>query len=130
MFFMSAKAMQVPTLMTVIFSQNWDEYLKHLKHLRKVFGPFHQAGLTIELKKCQFGQEKVHYLGHVVGGEEVQPELREVRAVQEYPTPTTKKDVRAFLGLVGYYQRFIPQFASIAAPLTDLTRKIKSQVVD
>jgi len=78
--------------------------------------------LTIKQKKCQFGREKVHYMGHVVGGEEVQPELGKVRAVQEYPTPTTKKDVRVFLGLVGYYRRFIPQFASIAAPLTDLTR--------
>lgn len=77
--------------------------------------------MTIKLKKWQFGREKVHYLGHVVGGEEVQPEPGEARAVQEYPTPTTKKDVQAFLGLVRYYRRFIPQFASIAAPLTNLT---------
>ena len=69
-------------------------------------------------------------MGHDVGGEEVQPEPGKVRAVQEYPTPTTKKDVQAFMGLVGYYRRFIPQFASIAAPLTNLTRKSKSQAVD
>ena len=59
-----------------------------------------------------------------------QPEPVKVRAVKEYPIPATKKDVRAFLGLVGYYRCFIPQFASIAAPLSDLTKKSKSQNVE
>ena len=111
----------------VIFSHGWGE---HLEHLREVFSQLQLAGLTVKLKKCQFGQEKVHYLGHVIGGGEVQPEPVKVRAVKEYPIPATKKDVRAFLGLVGYYRRFIPQFASIAAPLSDLTRKAKSQNVE
>ena len=98
-----------------------------MEHLREVFSQLQLAGLTVKLKKCQFGQEKVHYLGHVIGGGEVQPEPVKVRAVKEYPIPATKKDVQAFLGLVGYYRWFIPQFVSIAAPLSDLTRKGKSQ---
>ena len=59
---------------------------------------------------------------------EVQLEPVKVRAVKEYPIPATKEDVRVFLGLVGYYHRFIPQFASIAAPLSDLTKKAKCGV--
>ena len=72
----------------------------------------------------------MHYLGHVIGGGEVQLEPVKVKAVKEYPMPATKKDVRAFLGLVGYYSHFIPQFTSIAAPLSDLTKKSKSQNVE
>ena len=59
----------------------------------------------------------------MVGNGTVQPEVSKVEAVQRWPVPETKKQVRAFLGLMGYYWRFIPQYASIAAPLTDLTKK-------
>ena len=111
----------------VIFSRSWEE---HLRHLQEVFHRLQQAGLTVKLKKCQFGKKRVHYLGHVIGGGEIQPDPGKVAAVKDYPVPVTKKDVRAFLGLVGYYRRFIPQFASLAAPLTDLTRKGKSQKVE
>ena len=63
------------------------------------------------------------YLGHVVGSGEVQPEQEKVEAVKCYPTPRSKKQVRAFLGLTGYYRKFIPAYADLAATLTDLTRK-------
>ena len=63
------------------------------------------------------------YLGHVVGGGTVQPEASKVETVKQFVVPETKKQVRAFLGLTGYYRKFIPNYASVAAPLTDLTRK-------
>ena len=63
------------------------------------------------------------YLGHVVGGGIVQPEASKVEVVKQFSVPETKKQVRAFLGLTGYYCKFIPNYASVAAPLTDLTRK-------
>ena len=72
----------------VIFSHGWGE---HLGHLREVFSQLQLAGLMVKLKKCQFGQEKVHYLGHVIGGGEVQPEPVKVRAVKEYPIPATRR---------------------------------------
>ena len=82
-----------------------------------------EAGLTLKPKKCQFGMAECGYLGYIVGGGQVRVEQEKVMAVQNYPRPTSKKEVRSFLGLTGYYRKFIPQYASIAAPLTDLTRK-------
>ena len=58
-----------------------------------------------------------------MGGGDLEPDPGKVQAVKEYPQPETKKDVRAFLGLAGYYRRFIPNFAAIAVPMTELTRK-------
>ena len=107
----------------VVFSKSWEE---HLGHLREVLTQLKLANLTVKLKKCQFGGAKVHYLGRVIGGGQIHPEEEKVKAVpsvHEYPRPVVKKDVGSFLGLVGYYRRFIPQFSAIAAPLTDLTRK-------
>lgn len=72
---------------------------------------------------CQFGQKECHFLGHVVSQGCVKPEECKIAAVKEYPRPETKKDVRAFLGLAGYYRRYIPNFAEIATPLTNLTKK-------
>ena len=63
------------------------------------------------------------YLGHVVGNGAVEPELSKLKAVEEFPKPITKKQVRGFLGLTGYYWKFIPGYATIACPLTDLTKK-------
>ena len=80
-------------------------------------------GLTVKPKKCQFGMSTCAYLGHIVGNNEVRPDPSKVSAVKEFPTPTSKSQVRAFLGLTGYYRRFIPHYAHIAAVLTDLTRK-------
>lgn len=81
------------------------------------------AGLTAKPSKCGFGLTACTYLGHVVGSGVVRPEPSKVHAVLAFPIPVTKTHVRAFLGLTGYYRRFIPNFASLAAPLSDLTKK-------
>ena len=104
----------------VVYSRSWEE---HLDHLRQVLTRLQGAGLTVKIKKCQFGRPKVPYLGHLVGGGDLEPDPGKVQAVKEYPQPETKKDVRAFLGLAGYYRRFIPNFAAVAVPMTELTRK-------
>ena len=103
----------------VIFSGCWEE---HLDHLRKVMTCLQEANLTIKMSKCQFGRSEVHYLGHVIGGGKVKPDPQKLNAVNNYPTPTSKKEVRAFLGLAGYYCRFVPHFSSFVEPLTELTK--------
>ena len=110
----------------IIFSETFDE---HLHHIQEVLLRLRKAGLTAK-KKCFFGADSCIYLGHVVGGGVVCPELSKLDAVESFPVPKTKKDVRAFLGLAGYYRRFIPNFALVAVPLTDLTKKAAPVTVE
>ena len=101
----------------IIFSQTWEE---HLVHLREILGHLKKHGLTA---KRVWGVAGVTYLGHTVGkGKLSVPECR-VGSLRKFQQPVTKRDVRAFLGTVGYYRRFIKSFASIALPLTDATKK-------
>ena len=62
-------------------------------------------------------------MGHVIGNGQVKPDPKKIAAVKSYPVPKTKKDVRSFLGLTGYYRRFITNYARLAMPLSDLTKK-------
>ncbi|XP_075056966.1 uncharacterized protein LOC142143155 [Mixophyes fleayi] len=109
-----------------VFSQTWEE---HLIHLSSVLAKIAGAGLTIKPEKCQIGMNEVQYLGHRVGGGTLRPEPTKVDAIAAWPTPKTKKQVMSFLGTAGYYRKFVPQYSSLAKPLTDLTKKKLPQVV-
>ncbi|KYO30369.1 hypothetical protein Y1Q_0017858 [Alligator mississippiensis] len=100
-----------------IFSQDFES------HLTTVLGKIKQAGLTVKAKKCQWALSEVVCLGHHVGGGHIAPLWDKIEAIKDWPPPQTKKQVRAFLGLAGYYQRFGPGFGEIAAPLHKLTKK-------
>ncbi|GBM20257.1 Retrovirus-related Pol polyprotein from transposon 17.6 [Araneus ventricosus] len=102
-----------------IFSQTWDE---HLKHLQDVLERIKRAKLTIKPPKCKFAQDEVQYLGHIVGHGKLSPAELKAKAIQNFPIPTTKTEIRAFLGLAGYYRQYIPMFSVITAPLTDLLK--------
>ena len=110
----------------VIFSSSWRG---HVEHLRTILRRIKDANLTVKLAKCQFGMKQCVYLGHVVGNGTVRPEMSKMQAVESFPRPETKREVRGFLGLTGYYRRFIPDYATVALPLTDLTRKTSPNVV-
>ena len=88
-----------------------------------------KAGLTANPLKCMIGLAEAKYLGHVVGRGVVKPQWNKVEAIQDWPRPIRKKQVRAFLGLVGYYRRFIPHFATRAGPLTDLIKAWGPEIV-
>lgn len=104
----------------VVYSATWED---HLRHLSDVLARIQRAGLTIHPRKCALAKEEVQYLGHVLGRGVIRPQTDKVQAIQHCPRPQNKKDVRSFLGLVGWYRRFVPDFARRAAALTDLTRK-------
>ncbi|XP_064485140.1 uncharacterized protein LOC135397466 [Ornithodoros turicata] len=103
-----------------IFSDSWQE---HLNHLRDVFGRLKRAGLTLKASKCHLAQAEVLYLGHRVGQGKRQPAELKVSAIAEFPRPQSKAEVRAFLGLTGYYRSYIRQYSEIASPLSDALRK-------
>ncbi|KAL0177337.1 hypothetical protein M9458_026231, partial [Cirrhinus mrigala] len=104
----------------VIHSEAWED---HLDRLRRVLTALRKAGLTANPRKCHLAFYDAKYLGYQVGRGLIRPQEKKVEAVRTAPKPKSKTQVQAFLGLAGYYRCFIPNFSSLAAPLTDLTRK-------
>ena len=80
-------------------------------------------GITAGPSKCVFGEEAVDLIGHKIGRGELSLLDENVKKVRDAPRPRTKKEVKSFLGLTGYYRNFIPNYAAIASPLSDLTKK-------
>ena len=104
----------------VFFSKTWDE---HLGHLTSVLQALRGAGLTARPSKCSFGFRYLEYLGHIIGDGKVAVPRQRVTAIQTYKRPRTKSDMHSFLELIGYYRRFIPEFAQYSALLTPAVEK-------
>ncbi len=92
-------------------------------HLREVLRALRGAGITANPKKCAIGRVEVRYLGFHLGHGQVRPQIDKTAAIAACPRPKTKKEVRQFLGLAGYYRRFVPDYSELTSPLTDLTKK-------
>ena len=95
----------------------------HLKHLELIFQRLREVDLKLKMEKCSFLKKHIQYLGHIVSGEGIKPVPEKLSAIQQMPRPCTPKEVKQFLGLVGYYRKLIPCYADIARPLHALTRK-------
>ena len=104
----------------IVFSSTWEE---HLTRLCQVFERLRHANLKLGADKCTFAAKEVNYLGHRVTEEGLLPDSSLLAAIREIPPPKTPTEVRSFLGLAGYYRRYVKGFAAIAAPLHALTRK-------
>ena len=104
----------------IIYTEDWDT---HLNILKKLFQRLKDAQLTARPSKCVFGANSVEFLGHQLQQNWVMPNEDNLNKIRDAKRPTTKKEVRSFFGLLNYYRDFIPSFAAVAAPLSDLTRK-------
>ena len=92
------------------------------ENLKTTLETAEKHGLCINWKKCKFLQPQVEFLGHVIGNGQVGPSPSKVKAVQAFPEPAKKKDVQSFLGLTGYFRKFVKNYAGIAYPLSDLLK--------
>ncbi|KAH9666617.1 hypothetical protein KPL70_020713 [Citrus sinensis] len=104
----------------LVYSRSHEE---HIYHLKIVLQLLHQNKLYAKLSKCNFGQAKLEYLSHFVSAQGVSVDPTKIQAVLNWPKPKTIAAVRGFLGLTGYYRRFVKGYAQITSPLTDLLKK-------
>jgi hypothetical protein len=98
-------------------------YLEHEQHLRQVLMTLKERRLYAKLSNCEFWLNEVIFLGHIISAEGISVDPRKVEAVLKWERPTNITEIRSFLGLAGYYRRFIEGFSTIAIPMTRLTRK-------
>ena len=108
----------------VIYSDSWED---HLRTLKELFGRLRKARITARPTKLILGASRMEFLGYQVGGDVITLSCDNLEKVINTPRPTTKKQVRSLLGLVGYYRYHIPALAEISAPLTDLLKKGKAE---
>nr|XP_034174769.1 uncharacterized protein LOC117601733 [Osmia lignaria] len=104
----------------VIYASSIEE---HETKFNRLMARLREANLYLQPEKCELLKKEVAYLGHIITEDGVKPDPKKVEAVKEFPVPKTGKNIRQFLGLCGYYRRFIKNFSKIAKPLSDLTKK-------
>ena len=109
----------------IVYSKDIDE---HYKLLKELFTRLSQHNARLRLDKCQFAQSSIEFLGHLMNGSDVRPPDSKIKAIVGFPQPTNHKEVERFHGLVNYVREYIPDFAQLSAPLTQLLRKSKKFV--
>ena len=102
----------------IIFSKTKEE---HLQHLEEIFVRLHKFGLKMKHEKCSFFKKHIQYLGHLVSEKGFKPLLEKLESIRKMPAPRTAKEVKQFLGLIGYYRKFVPHLVDSSRPLTKLT---------
>lgn len=104
----------------LVVSKTFDTHIARLKAVAKCLS---EANLTINVRKSKFCMQEIKYLGHIVGRGCIKPDPGKIDAITNFPIPRTVRQIRSFLGMCGWYNRYISGFASIAAPMTDLLTK-------
>lgn len=104
----------------LVYSRTWSE---HLQVLRQLLLRLRDANLTARPSKCSFCYPKLECLGHMVSNGRLEPNPDKITSIKNAPRPETKRQVKSFLGLIGFYRRFVPNFSHVAVALTDLTKK-------
>ena len=98
-------------------------FTEHMDHICAVLDRLSKAGLRLKPSKCEFLKSSVLYLGHVITPNGIYPDPEKVKVIKEMPPPVTVRQVRAFLGMTGFYRKYMDNYSLIARPLTQLTRK-------
>ena len=96
---------------------------EHLEHLEEIFSRLRAAGLKLKLEKCSFFKKHIQYLRHLISADGIQPLPEKLESIAKMPAPKNPTEVKQFLGLVGYYRKFVPRFTDISRVLTHLTNK-------
>lgn len=104
----------------VIYSTSLEE---HIQHLKKVLGKLRTANLKIQLDKSEFLKKECSFLGHVISTDGIKPNPDKIHAIKAFPVPKTQKQIKSFLGLLGYYRKFIQDFSKLTKPLTECLKK-------
>jgi len=104
----------------LIYSHSWAE---HLQHVKAVLQQMRDHRLFAKRSKCSFGESSVAYLGHIISAQGVAMDAEKVAAVEAWPQPRSVRALRGFLGLTGYYRKFIAGYGGVAAPLTALLKR-------
>lgn len=104
----------------LIYNQTMEE---HLIHLQTVFQILHKHQLKVKKSKCSFAQQKLAYLGHIISPNGVSTDSDKIAVVQSWPVPSSVKELRSFLGLAGYYRKFVRNYGILSKPLTSLLKK-------
>lgn len=104
----------------IVYSKSIEQ---HAQHLSLILRKLREVNLKVQLDKTEFLHKEVAFLGHIVSRNGIKPNPEKIKAVQEYPIPTTPRQIKQFLGLAGYYRKFIKDFSKIAHPMTKCLRK-------
>jgi hypothetical protein len=104
----------------LIYSSSYDE---HMQHLSAVLDILQKEQWQVKMSKCAFAQRQIAYLGHVISAAGVATDAAKIKSIEDWLTPTTLKELHGFLGLSGYYRKFIRHYAIISQPLTALLKK-------
>ena len=99
------------------------DFYSQLTRLEKVLKRLHGAGLKLKPQNCELLPKEVKYLGHIVSSEGIATDPDKIEAIKSWPPPHDVKELQAFLGTAGYYRQYLPEFATIAKPLHQLTSK-------
>lgn len=104
----------------LITSENTEQ---HYQHIREVLERFKKFNVTVNLAKCQFFQQEVSFLGHIITTEGIRMDEEKIKTIQRFKTPSTKKDLQSYLGFLNFYRRYIDKFAHNIEPMVELLRK-------